>query len=266
MRTNVPIRARKSSSSWEPRWIRPSRRKALARLTHTHRDYRFTASITLFVLSMGFLTGSMISGATDIVGATHRRDQGGYSWYTVKKSDGSSATQQNQQVQPDRSGRDNTDDSSGKKTEAPTAPSKNTAPVAPAAPASPETQTQPVQQQPATTVQPPVPTPRGTQVSRSSVVATAPQEAEGVATAPVVDTAPAIEQMVAAQAEKSADPVSYTTNRISDDTRDRLLISAGVATLASAVMYALTLIGGAASTPMGGAMRRKIPIQEVVTS
>ena len=86
---------------------------------------------------------------------------------------------------------------------------------------------------------------------------------------PKVDTAPAIAKMSTAKADTIATPVTYTSQRITEDTRDQLLLVSSAAMVASFLMYAISLIGsGPKVTPatLFGTQRYQIPIKEIATN
>jgi len=73
-----------------------------------------------------------------------------------------------------------------------------------------------------------------------------------------VDTAPAIAAMTQAQARPDSQPVRYVSGRMSDEVRDRLIIIAGVAAVAGAVLYIISFFTKVTSTP-----RRAVPIRYI---
>jgi hypothetical protein len=77
------------------------------------------------------------------------------------------------------------------------------------------------------------------------------------------DTAPAIAQMSEAQASTSGaavgEPVSYGSAKISEDTRNRILIFAGVAAVTGALLYSMSYVTAGAFTG-----RRPVPVRYIV--
>jgi hypothetical protein len=87
---------------------------------------------------------------------------------------------------------------------------------------------------------------------------TAPQPVLQPAAQPV-DTAPAIATMTVAQSNKGAQPIQYTSSRLADDTRNRILLLAGVAAITGMLLYMISLIGTAKPS-----VKRDIPIRYIV--
>lgn len=73
------------------------------------------------------------------------------------------------------------------------------------------------------------------------------------------DTAPAINQMNEAQAATEVTPVTYSSARISDETRNRIFIFAGVAAVTGALLYTMSYVTMGALTG-----RRPVPVRYVV--
>ncbi|MBC7459282.1 hypothetical protein H7200_01040 [Candidatus Saccharibacteria bacterium] len=115
---------------------------------------------------------------------------------------------------------------------------------------------QPVQPPAAPTVAPvaPVtPAPASTPPAQRSVVQ--PAVVQPVVTPAPVDTAPEIVTMTAAQAANDSQPVTYTNERMSFVTRDRLIILAAVAATTGALLYTMSLIGTSPRTRLIGVIR-----------
>jgi len=129
----------------------------------------------------------------------------------------------------------------------------NTTPATPA----PANTTTPAQQTPS---QNPAPqqTPATRQPAVVQPVAAAPKQR-----AVTVDTAPQVAALTAAQAQDSAasaKTVTYTSNKISNETRDRILIMAAVAGITATLLYIMSLIGTGASA----SRRQQVPVRYIV--
>ncbi|MDB5179746.1 MAG: hypothetical protein JWN12_378 [Candidatus Saccharibacteria bacterium] len=178
------------------------------------------------------------------------------------------------------SARDNYPPNSGQNS-SPSSPSGNT--QNPSNQTSPATPTTANTTTPATTSEvPPAPQPDATTPAPQATpapAAAASQPAPAVATsvtpqivaetpAPAtVDTEPAIANMTAAQAGKNTQAVSYTSGRLSDETRNRILILAGVATVTGALLYTISFIGATEPTSRREIpIRYIVPVREVITS
>jgi len=74
-----------------------------------------------------------------------------------------------------------------------------------------------------------------------------------------VDTAPEIATMATAQADTTSEAVTYTSERMSEETRNRLMILAGVAAVTGGLLYTMSFIGTAPAT-----QKRGIPIRYIV--
>jgi len=75
----------------------------------------------------------------------------------------------------------------------------------------------------------------------------------------VVDTAPAIAQMTQAQAVTTGQTVTYTSQKISEEIRNRLIALATVALVTGSALYVMSLF-----TATAPATRRTIPIRYIV--
>ena len=73
------------------------------------------------------------------------------------------------------------------------------------------------------------------------------------------DTAPAIAAMAQAQALTNSQPVTYTSARLPDAARDRLVLIAAIAAITGGLLYTMSFIGG---TPLGP--KQGIPIRYIV--
>lgn len=223
--------ARKSTSSWVPWKVRPSRRQALARLTRRTPDKKYIISVLLFIVMISALVVSAVGGITETAFARERNDR---NW----RENNGGYTQRNQ----------NRNDTS-----------RTQAPVTAAPPEQPTAaQTAPSATQTTT----PLPTPASQRSTVATPVVASP------APEPVVNTAPSIATMASAQATgMESTPVTYTSNRISEETRNQLMIVSATAVVTSLVMYGLTLIGGGMRAAATAApVRYKIPIKEVISN
>jgi len=87
-----------------------------------------------------------------------------------------------------------------------------------------------------------------------------------VETSAPVDTAPAIANMAEAQATTSSESVTYTSERMSDATRNRLMILAGVAAVTGGLLYTMSFIGAtSASQKRGIPIRYIVPVREAAS-
>jgi len=132
-------------------------------------------------------------------------------------------------------------------------------------------------QAPATTVTPKMSTPATTPTPAPATATTTPSApAPATATTVVVnppvqvapvttvqpaatDTAPAIAAMAQAQALTNSQPVTYTSARLPDAARDRLVLIAAIAAITGGLLYTMSFIGG---TPLGP--KQGIPIRYIV--
>lgn len=254
MNITVPLRARKSNSSWVPWQARPSRRRALARLTRTPGNGRYFLSISLFVFMTGALIMSVVGGAIQNAAAErdYRNGRGNAEWAYYQRTARDNTPNNRSNQSPQNRSNQNTQQRTQK----------------------PESNKKEVAQAPATTKQQPL----ATKEKASPVVATpvrqAPRSAEPAAPVvkdakPKVDTAPAIAKMTAAKADTMATPVTYTSQRISETTRDNLIMTSGVAMVVSFIMFAISLIGSGpkmTSAALFGAQRYQIPVKEIATN
>lgn len=227
MSLTIPIRAQKSTLSWGP-----------GRLGHSFAKARFVVSMMLFGIVMSALvvgtTGSLmqLTSARD-----YRRD--GYNSRQGRSDErtqsGSTQTRQTTPTNTNTSGTSSTQRTTPRQT--------------------------PVEKQPAAPVvqTPPPATPQIT--PSSTVIRETPMPAP-------VDTAPASEQMTIAQAEEvTTQPVVYTSQKISNEVRDRLIILAAVASFTGALLYTMSYFATASSAPRRSIPVRYVaPVREAVTS
>ena len=137
----------------------------------------------------------------------------------------------------------------------------NTTPATPA----PANTTTPAQQTPSQNPAPqqtPAPSASQTPATRQPAVVQ-PVAAAPKQRAVTVDTAPQVAALTAAQAQDSAasaKTVTYTSNKISNETRDRILIMAAVAGITATLLYIMSLIGTGASA----SRRQQVPVRYIV--
>lgn len=101
----------------------------------------------------------------------------------------------------------------------------------------------------------PPPTPQITQAP--AIVYEAPEP---------VDTAADVTAMTTAQATTSGQTVAYTSQRISDETRDRLIALAGVALVTGGLLYTMSYFGAFSASRRPIPVRYIVPVREVATS
>ena len=107
---------------------------------------------------------------------------------------------------------------------------------------------------------PTAPAPQSTPIVAVTPVATAPEPA--VVVPP--DTAAASTQTAAAQATTTARPVAYTSNKISTELRDRLVMLAISTAITGALLYTITVINfGASGASRVIPIRRIIPVEVI---
>lgn len=81
-----------------------------------------------------------------------------------------------------------------------------------------------------------------------------------------LDTAADVAVMTAAQATADGQAVAYTSQRITTETRDRLMILGGVAAVAGGLLYTLSYVGAFSTSRRPIPVRYIVPVREVVTS
>jgi hypothetical protein len=233
MNLTIPIRAQNSKRSWSRAM---GMRGNYSWENNKANRTRYIFSITTALLLVSMLLVGSIGGILQGASAKSNFDRSGYS--TTQNRGGNSGSNQS----TTKSTPSNTP-TPAKTTTSPAAQTQaRQTPVAPKA-------TTPT---PATTTPAPAPVAQ----TASSQVVTQP----AVTPTPTpVDTAPAINAMTAAQTDKSTQPVTYISNILPDDTRNRIFILAGVAALTGALLYTISFIGVAAP-----AMKREIPIRYIV--
>jgi len=227
MNLTIPIRAQSSTSSWA-RHMRGS--SSVNTIKADRKRYLFsmiTATLLVGTLLAGSIGGIMQS-------ASARDNFSSRNYYSPGSSQNRGASRSNQTTQTPSRGTTSTQTST-----------KTPPPATPVTPAAP---------QPAPTTPAPA-----TAQTATPVVAKAPVTPQIVSAPTPVDTAPAIANMSSAQAEKNTQAVTYTSSKLSDETRNRILMLAGVATITGALLYTISFISVAAPVT-----RRNIPIRYIV--
>lgn len=225
----VPLRARKSNDSWSGQ-SRNGLRPSLRRIQRSERGARrrFIFSVSLFVFT---IAGLIVGGAGGFIPEASAQEnyRSGY-WNQINNRfewiwSGNSNSRNNQR----EDARTNV-------------------------PATQRT-TQPTQQTPVTQEQTPAPAPtqpapaQTTPVPAQTVAPAAPRVIEPEVAAPVVNTAPVIETMASAQAATEAKPVTYTSNQISTESRNRLLALAVSAVTSGSLIFIMSLFGTTGVSP-----------------
>jgi len=95
-------------------------------------------------------------------------------------------------------------------------------------------------------------------VRPAATVTAAATPSTSVAATQAADTAALIATMAAAQAKTGSQPVVYTSGRLSDEVRNRLIILAAVAAITGGLLYTMSFIGTTPTNP-----RRNIPIRYI---
>jgi len=225
MNLTIPIRAQNSKRSWT-RGVQGK---------HT----RYIFSITTALLLVSTLIMGSVSGLVQGVSAKDNFNRSNY--YNMNTSGrGGNSGSSNQSTTK------NTQNTSPSTTKSPP-PAKSTTPARQTTTTTPPKAATPA---PATTT-PPAPAPAAQK--------SAPQPAPEPTTPAPVDTTPAINAMTAAQSAKPVQPVTYTSQKISNETRNRIFILAGIAAVTGGLLYTISFIGATAP-----AMKREIPIRYIV--
>jgi len=255
MNLTIPIRAENSNSSL----TRDMGGYSLVRHSSTNVWKNTKSDQKRFILSIvtvGLLVSTLAVGSIgSVMQSASAREN---TWYgqSARNSDNVNRNGQNYYSNTDRNDTQPTGNSNGTTTRPPVAQ----APVAPATPTPAPTKT-------VTQVTPAASTPTAEPAATPAPASTpnvAPQSA-AVQTPVPVDTAPAIANMTTAQADTSSQPVTYTSERMSDETRNRLMILAGVAAVTGGLLYTMSFIGTAPATQKRGIpIRYIVPVREIV--
>lgn len=254
MNLTIPIRAQSSKRSWS----RQLQGKSSARFISSHRNAerkRYIFTVITATLLIGTLVVGSVGGLIQSASALS-----GYDYYfnnLTKKNDASKAS--NATTKSGATGSSSSSNAS-KTTTSSANTSKTTTPTV----VTPTQTTQTTTPAPAATTAPAAAAPVTTTTTAPVAKAVAPAATVAPASPTVVDTAPASAALTTAQAaDKSAataQTVNYTSNRISDETRNRILMFAGVAAVTATLLYTISLIG--AGVP--AATRRAIPVRYIV--
>lgn len=294
MNNSVPIKARKSTSSRVPLAVRLSRRRTLQGLTiPPRRDYKYATSLTLFIVMCGALAiniaGLMTGGNTYLHAHPFARlsvAPGPIVTPGLAESETSAGSTSGTGVtQPGGTGQAGTTNSTDTNNSGESTPDEPQIPIVEPTSTPTPTPIEPVAPVPAAPVVAPSPAPvQQPSPKVTSAKQPAPQIAAPVtpyyysvpdtlttvepeANAEASVSAPVVAQMASAQAVEATSPVTYTSARISDSTRDRLLFTSGIAILASIAMYILATLSNPTNTPrFGNRLRVRPTAREVVRS
>lgn len=230
------MKTRKTQTSWayQPQGVLA---QSLAKRERERKweDRRYAFSIFLFAFALTGLLIGAVGGATPNASA-QSRDDSWRNWFSnywgSRDSD-----RQNTQTQPTTTDRTQTEE-------------QEQAQVQPA-PSSPA----PEQANPAPAASPVVSAP-----VFPSIVTPSANASESV----IPDTAQEIASMTSAQAAVESKPVTYTSQQISTETRNRLLAVAAIAVASAIVIYILSLFG-TSSAPVSktSPVRIRVPVREV---
>ena len=239
MNLTIPIRAQNSTTSWS----RDSRGNFPGK--HTWRYARGEHKRYIFsLITVGLLVSTLVVGSVgSMVQMASARDN--YGW----------RGQSNRQNNNDRGGSSNSSRNSNTNTPAPTTTTKTATPAK-------TTTVAPTTTPPPATPAPAVATPAPKQVVTPQIVA------QPAAAPEPVDTAPEVVSTAAAQAttDNKPQPVTYTSQRLSDETRNRIIIMAVVAATTGALLYTMSMFGAAATEPKRAIpVRYTIPVREVTS-
>ncbi len=232
------MKARKSNDSWSDplsKGLRPSLRQMQRSEKGAHRRFIFSVSLFIFTIA-GLIIGGTGSFMYDASAQESTRSQSRsqsnsrFEWMWNNNTNS-----RNTQMQESR-------------TTAPTTQRTNERQQAPA----PTQQQAPSNAKPAPTpVQSQAQAPATTQ-SRTPAQTTGSQPQaviQNEEAAPVVDTAADIETMATAQASTEAKPVTYTSNQISTESRNRLLALAVSALTSGSLIFIMSLFGSTSTSP-----------------
>lgn len=290
MNNSVPIKARKSTSSRVPLAVRLSRRRTLQGLTiPPRRDYKYATSLTLFIVMCGALTvniaGLMTAGNTYLHAHPFARlsvAPGPIVTPGPAEPEMSAGSTSGTGVTlPGDTGQAGTTDSTDTNNSGEATPDEPQIPVVEPTSTPTPTPIEPVAPAPAVPLPVPVqqPSPKVTSAKQPAPQIAAPVTSyyysvpdtlttvEPEANAEASVSAPVVAQMASAQAFEATSPVTYTSARISDSTRDRLLLTSGIAILASIAMYILATLSNPTNTPrFGNRLRVRPTAREVLRS
>ena len=257
----IPMRAQKSNSSWSHQpgtGLGPSLRVLQRTTRGAHR--RFIFSVGLFIFTIVGLVAGSVGGVIQTASAVESP------WWTRTNPD-TSQPKSGQATQPTTTPSSTTTQPSGSTTpeQQQTAPSQPTT-----TPSS--TTSQPTPQPtssttaPASTTTPPAPTAAKKTTTQPVYYYSAPITTTTYSdpVAPIVpDTSGDIAAMTTAQANVPTAPVTYTSNRISDQMRNRLLMLAASALASATIIFIMSLFGASGSSP--SLIRYNDAVSEAIT-
>ena len=245
MNLTIPIRAQNSTTSW----TRGTRGNFSGKYTRKYNgadNKRYIFSLITVALLVSTLVVGSVGGIVQMASARDNYSRRGQGQYYQSQNTNSSRNDNN------------------------TAKPATTTPAVTASPSKTTTNTAPT-----TTAKPAVTAPAATTPAPAAVpekAAVAPQivSQPAVVEAPKpVDTAPQVASTAAAQAttdSTKAQEVTYTSQRLSDASRDRILIMAVVAATTAALLYTMSLFGAAEPKRAAIPVRYIVPVREASTS
>ena len=206
--------------------------KVMQRKSSSHKGYFATLGVS------GILMATLIIGSISSVAEAYGR----YNRFTEPTVQRSDRSRQSNSTTNNQSSRNNGSGASTNKAATPTpaqtqttttspAPTQTVAPVTPVAPTQP--------QAPVVTSQPKAPAPPPDTAVDSQLTSTAQANSESIVT-----------------------PVTYTSQQISDELRDRLIMLAGVLAVSGLALYGITFVG-AKSVARPIPVRRVIPVEVI---
>lgn len=249
MKFIVPIRANRTSRSIARYGRAQSSFASLRRRggVNQGRSKRFLTVAVFGLLASGLVVGATGSIFTSTSAQSSSDSRSSSLWqYLFGGRDNP------RQDRNDRNERNNRNERTEREEEGNAGATQNTQP-----PVEPTQNVAPVEQAP---VEAPAPQP-----AQPVVVAPVQSEPEVVPPAPVVNTAPQIATMAAAQATPQSQQISYTSSRISDTTRNQILIVAATTAVVGGILYTLGMIGGATPTRRSIPVRYVVPIKESIS-
>lgn len=241
----IPMRAQKSNSSWSNQpgtGLGPSLR-VIQRTTRGERR-RFIFSVGLFVFTLiGLVAGSVgdiLQSASAVESPRWATTQPTTTQPSPTQSHPSSTTPTT--TQPTGSTAPSSTQQQPSSQPSSTTPSSSTSPQPAAQPTASSTSAASNTPSSSTT-----PVKKVTQPVQYDSTPVAQPTTEAVPTA-TPDTSGDIAMMSAAQANVPTLPVTYTTGRISDATRNRLLLLAASALVSGVIIYVISLFGASGSS------------------
>jgi len=245
----IPIRAQNSTTSW----TRGTRGNFSGKYTRKYNgadNKRYIFSLITVALLVSTLVVGSVGGIVQMASARDNYSRRGQGQYYQSQNTNSSRNDNNTN----------------------TAKPATTTPAVTASPSKTTTNTAPT-----TTAKPAVTapavaatTPAPAAVAEKAAVTPQIVSQPAVVEAPKpVDTAPQVASTAAAQAttdSTKAQEVTYTSQRLSDASRDRILIMAVVAATTAALLYTMSLFGAAEPKRAAIPVRYIVPVREASTS